>query len=142
MNKILQKTIKNDISEIKRIPDFLEEFNGIHKLKPNVIFSLNLALGEMVKNIIKHGYRDKKKHLIKLCLSIDAKKTKAIIKIEDDGIPFNPAKYSTPDMDTKIEDRTTGNMGIHIVRSITDTIEYKRKDKMNILTLKKQLKKS
>ena len=59
--------------------------------------------------------------------------------MEDCGIPFNPVEAEAPDLQSGLEERAIGGMGIHIVKNIMDDIKYERKGDKNILTLTKRL---
>ena len=57
----------------------------------------------------------------------------------DGGKPFNP--LSKPDPDTLLsgEEREIGGLGIYIVKTMVDGLEYEYSDGCNRLTLRKQL---
>jgi anti-sigma regulatory factor (Ser/Thr protein kinase) len=61
------------------------------------------------------------------------------IQVADDGVPFNPVDAPPPDLDLPIEERPIGGLGIHIVRSLVDTIEHRRDDGRNVLTMTKKM---
>ena len=66
MNKELFITVKNDISEIVRLSEVVEQFGEIHNLSLKIIFDLNLALEEFLTNVIKYSYGDNREHLINI----------------------------------------------------------------------------
>jgi sigma-B regulation protein RsbU (phosphoserine phosphatase) len=57
----------------------------------------------------------------------------------DDGIPFDPTAKSEVDTTLSVEQRPIGGLGIHLVRTIMDSINYERTRGRNILTLRKKL---
>jgi anti-sigma regulatory factor (Ser/Thr protein kinase) len=61
------------------------------------------------------------------------------IKIEDDGVPFNPLKKKDPEFPADLMDTRIGGLGIHIVRKLMDDIHYKRKRGWNSLKMIKHL---
>ena len=59
--------------------------------------------------------------------------------VEDDGRAFNPLEAPAPDIDAGIDERPIGGLGIHLVRSVMSSVEYRREDGRNILIMTKQL---
>ena len=55
----------------------------------------------------------------------------------DDGKPFDPLAHRDPDTTIKIEDRMIGGLGILIVKKTMSPVTYKRRGKLNILTMGK-----
>ncbi len=62
------------------------------------------------------------------------------IDIVDDAAPFDPTSDApTPDIGASIEERPTGGLGIFLVTSFSDSVQYRRQENHNRLTLKKRL---
>jgi sigma-B regulation protein RsbU (phosphoserine phosphatase) len=127
--------LSSRLSELERLTELLTEFGGRHGLAPKTLHDLNLALEEIVANIISYGYTDNREHEIKVRLSAEAGEIKA--EVEDDGEPFNPLEAPEPDTEKSLEERTIGGLGIHLVRKLTDRLEYKREGGRNLLTVRK-----
>ena len=58
-----------------------------------------------------------------------------IVELGDDGAPFDPALAPEPDFTVPVEKRPVGGLGIHMLRNMTESMEYSRVDGMNILVL-------
>jgi serine/threonine-protein kinase RsbW len=56
--------------------------------------------------------------------------------VSDDGRPFDPLSQPSPDIHAPLEDRTIGGLGIHLIRSMMDAVEYRRADGRNHLTFR------
>jgi len=106
-------------------------------LSKKLIFEMNLALDELFTNIITYGFRDDKKHTIKIHIVAEHNQLK--LRIEDDGIPFDPAMVESPDLACKIEDCRIGGLGIHLIKNLMDEIRYERVNDMNLLYLTKHI---
>jgi anti-sigma regulatory factor (Ser/Thr protein kinase) len=106
-------------------------------LSKKLIFEINLALDELFTNIISYGFKDEEEHIIKV--TIKPQNEELCLCIEDDGVPFNPIDFETPDVACSVENCKIGGLGIHIMRKLMDEICYQRCDDKNILTLKKTL---
>jgi anti-sigma regulatory factor (Ser/Thr protein kinase) len=131
---------KNDLSELDQLCRQMEEFGESLMLSKKCCFNIILAMEEICSNIISHGFKDEFEHMIK----IDARHQKGIleIRIEDDGIPFNPTAVEPPDLNCPVEEREVGGLGCHLVNSLMDDVQYQRVGNKNILILKKDIKES
>ena len=135
MSDALAITLANRRTELERLARLVEAFGDAHRLSPDMMFEINLVLDELITNVILHGYdRDaEEKILVRLELHGPA----LPVTIEDGGQPFDPLSVPPPDLDLPPEDRPVGGLGMHIVRSLVDTLEYTRAGDRNVLTLKK-----
>jgi anti-sigma regulatory factor (Ser/Thr protein kinase) len=75
-----------------------------------------LILDEVVTNVISYAYPDGKDH--EFTLNIDKNGDRIKIKIVDDGIAFDPLVKIDPDVDSTIEERQIGGLGIFIVKKL------------------------
>ncbi|HEY6366173.1 MAG TPA: SpoIIE family protein phosphatase [Candidatus Binatia bacterium] len=136
MREELETKLHNKLSELRRFNQTLMEFGQHHGLAPTVVHDLNLSLEEILTNIISYGYTDSQEHEIRVRLSVRPGEIKA--EVEDDGQPFNPLAAPEPHTAKALEERTIGGLGIHLVRTLMDGLEYKRQADRNILTIKKK----
>jgi len=131
-------TLVNDQSEIERLGRLVEAFGEAEGLPPESIFSVNLALDEVVTNIIRYAHDDdQREHPIFVRLALEGGVLTA--QVEDDGRAFNPLEAPVPDIEASIEERPIGGLGIHLVRSVMSSVEYRREDGRNVLTMQKKL---
>lgn len=63
----------------------------------------------------------------------------ATFRLIDGGTPFNPLEKEDPDILLSGEERGIGGLGIFMVKSMMDEVEYDYLDSCNRLTLRKQL---
>lgn len=136
MSKRISIELKNDISEIKRMSQIVEEFCAINDLPPDILFALNLSIEEVLTNVISYGYEDNEEHQILVRMNI--KEDEVWVEVEDDGKHFNPLEVQEPDLNKSLEDRPIGGLGIHLVRNYMDGLEYRRNGDKNLLKLKKK----
>jgi serine/threonine-protein kinase RsbW len=129
--------LRNNITEIKRISGLVKNFSGSQGLTKKTLFEITLCIDEHVTNIISHGYRDNDEHWIKITLSREEEKF--IVRIEDDGLPYNPIETAAPDLEAPLEERKIGGLGIHLVKHRMDHIEYQRHGTSNVFVMTKNL---
>jgi serine/threonine-protein kinase RsbW len=127
----------NQRTEIERVVAFAEQFGEAHQLPAEIVMTIHLVLDEVVANIINHGYDDHAEHQIRVTLALD--ESVLGIRVEDDGRPFDPLAAPPPDLDLPLEERPVGGLGIHIVRSVMDAVEYQRDGGRNVLTMRKTI---
>ena len=128
--------IVNALGEIPRIARMVEALGADHHLPSDVVYDLQLALEEILTNVITHGYPDDQVHHISIRLTLDAGLVTA--EIQDDGRPFNPLDAPRPDLRTSLKDRPVGGLGILFVRTLMDEVEYERAENLNRLVLRKR----
>jgi serine/threonine-protein kinase RsbW len=131
--------LKSNLSELDNLCQHLEDFGRQIGLPQKLVFEINLALDELFTNIISYGFQDDAEHTIKVTLT--PCREEICLCIEDDGVPFNPAEFETPDVACSVEKCRIGGLGIHIMRKLMDEVCYQRCKDRNVLTLKKHLSK-
>ena len=114
--------LKNDIRELDRLCRILDRFGVSHSFSKKAGLEINLVMEEIFTNIVRYGFPDKTDHVIHVTISYD--NSRVTIRIEDNGIPFNPLTSETPDLDCTLEERDVGGLGIHLIKGYTDSIEY------------------
>ena len=128
-------TLHNDVEQIALLPEFVETVASQVKLDPEATMNLNLALEEAVSNVIMYAYPEGTDGLV----DIDAcvVENRVTLVITDSGKAFDPTAKAEVDITAGVEERPIGGLGIHLVRTIMDTVSYERKGEQNILTITK-----
>lgn len=135
MNKTI--IINNDIQELVQLNLFVDGIcNELH-LDNEMQMNLNLALEEVVSNVILYAYPEKSNEKI----SISAQMTNGLLvfTISDSGLAFDPTAVPEADVTLSAEERQIGGLGIYIVKNIMNEVTYQRMDEKNVLTLKKNV---
>lgn len=133
-------TIENEMSEMNKVHDFVDNLCMDLNLNSELTMSLNLAVEEIVANVIMYAYENSKNKKIDIAKEID-ENGNVIFTIIDSGIPFDPIEKSDPDINMPAEDRPIGGLGIFIVKQIMDEVKYFRVKNLNILKMKKYINK-
>ena len=71
--------------------------------------------------------------------TLDAENGTATFRLIDGGTPFDPLAKADPDTMLSGEEREIGGLGIFMVKTMVDEVEYEYRDGCNRLTLRKQL---
>jgi anti-sigma regulatory factor (Ser/Thr protein kinase) len=136
LSHALSITCPNRLSEIGKAAQLIEAFGLAQGLSSEVVFELNLALDEVVTNIISYAYDDEAEHQIGIRVTLESDGVS--VRVEDDGRAFNPLDAPQPDLGLGLDERPIGGLGVHIVRSVMDGLEYRREDDRNILIMRKR----
>lgn len=118
------------------IPE-VESFCADHGLDASAAFALNVALDELVNNVVSYGLADGGDHFLEVRLRVDGDQLQ--VEIEDDGLAFDPFDRPAPDTDLPLEERPIGGLGIEIVRQLMDEARYERLGDRNLVTLRRSL---
>ena len=129
--------LKSSLDELDKLCQSLETFGKKFGLSKKLIFEINLALDELFTNIISYGFKDNQEHTIKVTLT--PQNDELCLCIEDDGKPFNPIDFETPDVSCSVEECKIGGLGIHIMKKLMDEVCYERCGDKNVLNLKKKI---
>ena len=135
MSDELSLTIANRLDELEGVAAQIDAFCAAHGLSSDIAYAFNLALDEVITNVISYAYAGSREHEIDIRLRRSP--GLLIAEVADDGRPFSPLDVPPPDLDAPIEDRPIGGLGLHIVRAMMDLVEYRRQAGRNVLTLTK-----
>ena len=131
-------SIGNDVSEIAGIADRIDEFCETSGIGPKTAYAFNLSIDEVLTNTIDYGYDDDEPHRIEIALRKEADKLVAVI--EDDSREFDPSGPPPEvDFDASLEERAVGGLGLFLVHELMDSVDYRRADGRNFVTLTKSL---
>ena len=134
----MQLLLKNDISQVPLLADFIDQVCEEFALDSNLCFQLNLVLEEAVVNVIQYAFPEGGEHTF----TLDADKEADVVTfvLKDNGKPFNPLTQA-PDVDINLsaEKRKIGGLGIFLVQQMMDEVEYQRTpDGKNVLVMRKR----
>lgn len=129
--------LHNDIRQIPQLAGFVEAIAREASLGQSLALSLNLALEEAVTNVILYAYPEGSDGLVDIEAVIRNGSVEFIVS--DSGMPFDPTKTPPANIEASLEERRIGGLGIHLVRTIMDSVTYRRKDGMNYLTMTKNI---
>ncbi|HSC28479.1 MAG TPA: ATP-binding protein, partial [Vicinamibacterales bacterium] len=107
MTPSISVTLVNQLSEVAKLSRLVEEFGEAEGLGPEAVFSMNLALDEIVTNVIRYAHEDDgRQHPIVVRLALEEDVLTA--QVEDDGRAFNPLEVESPDTAAGIDERPIG----------------------------------
>ena len=127
--------IKNKVSELEKVAQFVEEIGEELGLSMELQMNLNLVMEEMVTNVIFYAYPQDEEADIELLAKSDGKELTFVLS--DQGKEFDPTAKEDADLDVNPAERELGGMGIFIVKNIMNKVTYQRLEGKNLLTMTK-----
>ena len=130
--------IEADVREIERLNKLVRQFGELHDVPSRTLYAVNLALDELVTNVLLYGFEDAtgKEVLVK----IETAGNELVASVLDGGRHFNPLEVAPPDLNAPLEERELGGLGVHLVRSLMDHVSYERRGEQNVLTVRKKIR--
>ena len=113
------------------------DFAEAHALPSDVRRSVNVALDELLANVLSHGQAGRDPCSVTVEVELDQERV--ILTLTDDGAPFDPFAQDVPDTTLSVEERPIGGLGLHLVGQLMDKVSYQRRDDHNVVVLEKQL---
>ncbi|MDK2124079.1 ATP-binding protein [Parachitinimonas caeni] len=137
MPNALKHTLPCQLTAIAALAQDIERWGDETGLSAKLVFELNLMLDELITNIIEHGYAEVDKGTIEVSAENDA--GLIVLVVRDNAAPFNLLDLSEPDLESDIEEREIGGLGVHFVRLLADSVQYRREADANIVTIRKSV---
>ena len=130
----LEVSLANELREIAGAAAQIDEFCAAHDLQ-HVAYAVNLAIDEILTNTISYGYEDDERHQIEIIVRVEAEAL--VVVIVDDSMPFDLALAPERDLEASLEDTPLGGLGLFLVHRMMDSVEYRREEGCNVVTLVK-----
>ena len=109
-----------------------EEFGESQGWDGVLMMRVNLVLEELALNVRDYGVVDGRRFDI----LIDSSPSSVRIDFSDDGLRFDPTvEAPEPDVESGIDSRPDGGLGVYIVKAIADELAYSYEMGKNRLTM-------
>lgn len=125
------------IQEIPNIREDLEFLNSEWSIARSETRQILVIIEEIFSNIVRFAFNDHKEHHVNI--SLDLSDSQIEIEIIDDGIAFNPLDYQTAHLPDPTNS-DTGGMGLTLIRTFSNQMEYQRISGKNHLKITKKVK--
>ncbi len=140
------------LEDLAGLTDFSDQFRAYcvqQDLDEGKIFELELSLEELIVNSFNHGYKDHEQGTV--TIEAEDNSTEVRISLQDNAPPFDlfrdapPPRLGgkTPEPEPEPSSKTTkeleqekeGGLGIHLVKSLNDKVEYYGSKDGNIVVI-------
>lgn len=132
----MEKKFKRDIGSLEDIFAFLSEFKRRSNIDNSAAFGLDLIVEELFTNMVKYNSEGSNDILI----SLEKTGNRLVLIFNDyDGEPFDITKVGEVNTKQCLEERKVGGLGIHLVKTIADHIDFEYHDRSSKITVIKEL---
>jgi serine/threonine-protein kinase RsbW len=108
-------------------------FLGPWALGARALFNVELVLEETVLNACLHAFDGPGPHAVALQVRVQPDAVQ--LQFEDEGRAFDPLQAAEPVRPASLADARAGGLGLMLVRRLARTVEYRRQDGRNRLTV-------
>ena len=133
MNPSLTVRVAGTPGGIREAAAAFDGFQARHALSSEAVWPVQVALDEVLANIVGHAYEGRGDGVIDLTFVLDA--GTLTVTIADDGPAIDPLALPEPDTTTPLDDRQPGGLGIYLVKQLMRRVEYCRQGGRNCLVL-------
>lgn len=135
--EVLDYQLASRLDEIAKLAEAVE---AALPERPDLAFSANLCLEELITNTINHGLKGAPDRTIRVRMSMSDEWLEIVLK--DDAPQYDPfAEAPEPNLDLGIEDRPIGGLGVHMVKTMMDDARAYYDGSGNLIVLLKTLRK-
>jgi serine/threonine-protein kinase RsbW len=127
--------IEGQYDQIQSVRDLVYRWAGTAGFSSKECYACQLAVSEALENIIRHGYGREVPN--EITVTVSSEPGTLNIELMDDAPPFNPTN-SLQERQWTLDDPPIGGLGIHIIHTTMDEVDYKRRAGHNWLRLQKK----
>ena len=129
--------INNQRNQIDTVRKLFDDYSKENKLTEKTSHDIQMALDELLTNIVSYGYEDTDEHWIDVHFGVDD----GVLKVEivDDSKPYNILERDDPDISLSMEDKPIGGLGVFLIKKLMSNVDYYTKEGKNHLVMTKEL---
>lgn len=122
MRNVYELKVTSKTENLKTIGEFIENALKREAIKGDIINEILIAADEAATNIIMHSYKKDPSGYIRVKLVIE--KERIVVSLFDNGVTFDPASITPPDLSRSLEERKLGGLGIFLMKKFMDEVTY------------------
>jgi len=135
MSANLRLDVGKDVKDLSAAAAWVRDFGRRHQIQSALMGKVNLCLEELLVNVIRHGIADEAP-ADPIFVALELIPEALRVELLDSGRAFDPfTEAPSPDLDSGLEERQIGGLGVHLVKALADRYEYRRELTQNRVTL-------
>lgn len=99
------------------------------------IGQLELVVEELFVNVCRYAYPAGAPGIATISYCIPAA-GELTVEVADQGMEFNPLETPRVDVNADLDNRPIGGLGIHLLKGLASSLDYRREDGSNRLTFR------
>jgi len=133
----MQASFKREIESIGKVHAFVRDFFGHAAIDEAYLFAIDLAVEEIFTNVVKYNAGGSGEIEIEL----ERREEELAIAVTDpDCDPFDITRAERVDTERPLRERPIGGLGIHLVKSLMDEIDYAYEQRRGTVRLVKRIR--
>lgn len=130
----MQKSFDRSIDSIADVYEFTENVLVSGNIGDALRFPVHLAMEELFVNMVNY-YPDNDNAIQ---LDVDAENGVVTVTMTDfDVDPFDVTQSRNVDIDAPLDERTPGGLGLHLIQSMVDNLQYDWEDRRSTIRFSK-----
>jgi anti-sigma regulatory factor (Ser/Thr protein kinase) len=125
--------IRNNVADLAALTAVMERVGTEHEMPEKALFQLQVALDELVSNVIKYAWPEGGAHDIEIRITV--RDDAVEVEIIDDGRVFDPRDAPKRDKPLTGQRPRPGGVGVQMTKQLVDRIDYARIGNRNHTTL-------
>lgn len=121
----MTRSFKRTIDALDDIYRFVSEFVATHGLPESLGLDIQFVVEELFTNMVKYdrgGEQD-------IAVRLHPRGDQIEVALTDfDVEPFDVSRVPEPDLERPFEERRPGGLGLHLVRKLSESLEYRHAD--------------
>jgi len=140
-----RRVFSGSMADVAAASAWVERIAASVNLPGQLTFAMQVCLEELMSNIARHGKVDSSSTAfpaeadagkpLSISIDIDVFVDRIAMTIEDNGRPFDVEKAPAKVVDQPLEQVRPGGLGVNLIKSFSDNIEYRRTDAGNRVTV-------
>jgi serine/threonine-protein kinase RsbW len=130
---VVTLSVPGTVAGVRQAILAFEQFGRAHALPAGAGWRVQLALDEILSNIVRHGGPGAVAP-VGVTFSLDGGMVG--VEIVDGTAPFNPLLAPAPDTSRPLHERQPGGLGIALVRQLMDETLYERRGHHNYFVMR------
>jgi anti-anti-sigma factor len=130
-------TVPASLDALATISDFVVAQAEAAGMDDHAVWQVQLATDEAATNVVQHSYAE---HTGVIHVTTLVHDDVFEIMLRDQGRAFDPAQVPPPDLHSPLEERRTGGLGIYLMRTLMDTVEFRVEKGENVLHMTKRIR--
>jgi len=129
MSAELNQQLYNDLPEVIQFLKEARAFLEDQKVTGEALYTARLTLEELLTNVLKYALPKEQRAAFEVRVAV--LDTTVEVFVCDSGPAFDPNQAKRPEMNSTTEDVQPGGLGLHMIRTMALSIEYKREQEQN-----------
>ena len=134
------RVFKGSVEDITAATKWLRSIVASLELPAAKANDIEVCLEELLTNIVRHGQAshgqlEDSPHPLTIALTLNRREDGIVMTVEDNGRPFDVTQAPAVTIDKPLDQVEPGGLGIGLIKSFSDKLQYRRTEMGNRVTL-------